>query len=265
MSTLFGAIGEGINQDKGMLWGLVNNQIAYHQSGKQQRRAYLYAKKLQEQQYNLGIKGYKDSPSAMREGLTKAGYNPMLALGNVNSGVSVAGGTPVQANSTSSNSPDLTGSALDMQRLTNETQQTNSNIDVNNATSFKTRMEGIAQSLRNRFINDREKAEISRTLKEAYKLESDSLFNEASIQNMQRQLDLQRFLGMRGQNLQYNASKYATDVGAETARGTITTHNPFGLGSVSKYYQPDDTMRMPYKFHDKSYIDTNDRRYWHYY
>ena len=235
MSTLFGAIGEGINQDKGMLWGLVNNQIAQHYSNKQQYQAYHYAKKLQEQQYNLGIQGYKDSPSAMREGLINAGYNPMLALGNVNSGTSVAGGTPVQANASSGNSPNLTGTALDMQRLTNETQQTNSNIDVNNATSFKTRMEGIAQSLRNRFINDREKAEISRTLKEAYKLESDSLFNDASIQNMQRQLDLQRFLGMRGQDLQYNASKYASDVNERNNIRTNRTTRSFENKSLGKF------------------------------
>lgn len=49
---------------------------------------YAYAKKLMDRQYKYQIRGLKESPGASRVGYENAGYNPLLALGSSNSGVS---------------------------------------------------------------------------------------------------------------------------------------------------------------------------------
>lgn len=40
---------------------------------------YNHNKKLMDKQYNLAIKGYKESPQAVRQGLESAGFNPLLS------------------------------------------------------------------------------------------------------------------------------------------------------------------------------------------
>lgn len=226
MGDIFGAIGDSINQDKGFLFGLANNAISYAQSKKAQKRAYQYALALQQQQYNLTQQGYREGPSNQRKGLEDAGYNPMLALGNVGSATNVAGGTPVNANAV--DSPNLTGTALDLQRLANETEQTNSNVEVNNASSFKTKMEGIAQMLKNPFVSDKEKAELNKIGSETTKLNTESEYFSALKQNLADRLELDRFLGIRGQDKSYNASTYHSN----TLKEISDAHSPSG-SSVS--------------------------------
>ena len=77
--SIFGAIGQSINQDKGFIYGLANNAISYAQSKKAQKRAYEYAKKLAQQQYNLTQQGYRDSSKNIRTGLENAGFLPAPA------------------------------------------------------------------------------------------------------------------------------------------------------------------------------------------
>ena len=63
------------------------------------RKAFEYAKALQQQQYQLQQQGYREGPTNARQGLESAGYNPILALTNgSNFAGSVAGGTPVGTN-----------------------------------------------------------------------------------------------------------------------------------------------------------------------
>lgn len=109
MSDFLGGIFDGINQDKGFMYGIASNAISYAQSKKAQKRAYEYARLLQQQQYDLTQQGYRESTKNIRFGLESAGYNPMLALNKAGSTANVAGGTPVSANAVSS--PDLIAGA----------------------------------------------------------------------------------------------------------------------------------------------------------
>lgn len=89
---------DSINQDKGFVYGLIGSSIGYARSKSMQRRAYEYARELQQQQYDLQQKGYLEGPTNARQGLVDAGYNPILALNQGSSFAgSVSGGTPVGA------------------------------------------------------------------------------------------------------------------------------------------------------------------------
>lgn len=66
--------------------GFLNNMFA----GKSMLRQYKYQRSLQEHaaqlNYNYGIKQAQELPQATRKGLESAGYNPLLAIGNFNTG-----------------------------------------------------------------------------------------------------------------------------------------------------------------------------------
>lgn len=129
MSDFLGGIFDGINQDKGFMYGIASNAISYAQSKKAQKRAYEYARLLQQQQYDLTQQGYRESSKNIRTGLEAAGYNPMLALNKAGSSVNVAGGTPVAANATAA--PDLiSGAALGHQTALTDAQTKNVEKDT---------------------------------------------------------------------------------------------------------------------------------------
>ncbi|WGL31042.1 DNA pilot protein [Dipodfec virus UOA04_Rod_680] len=84
------------------------NQLA---SSLNSRRAWKYAKKSMALQYQYQLKGLRESPSAQREGLEAANYNPLLALG---SGGSSAGSvSPSFMNSDSDSGYQSVSSAID--------------------------------------------------------------------------------------------------------------------------------------------------------
>lgn len=65
---------------------------------------YNYSKRLQENQYSLNIKGLKESPTAQRQGLEIAGYNPILAVNSSGMSNATAGaGASVSDNGLGSN------------------------------------------------------------------------------------------------------------------------------------------------------------------
>lgn len=252
---LFGAIGDSINQDKGFIFGLANNAISYSQSKKSQRRAYDYARLLQQQQYDLSIRGYKEAPSAQRFGLETAGYNPMLALGNVGNGVSVAGGTPVNANST--DSANLAGNVAIMQGIKNQTEQTKASTDQLYAEADKAKAEKAEIVQRLPYVSEQAKANYMKTTMESAKLENDIHYqNEylnylsTSLSNAKEIEQIKAEAQKYGANMSYKGTVYNADTNAETMRGTRTDRLPFGFGST--YY---DKRNL-------SYPNTNDRKYW---
>lgn len=194
-------------------------------SARQQKRAFGYARALQQQQYDLGIQGYKEAPSAQRIGLESAGYNPMLALGKVGDGVSVAGGTPVNANATDTSG--IKESILQAAQLNNQTHQTQSTVRNLDSSTEKNHAETQGILLNNKYIDDRQKAEIAN-------IQSDTQQKAAFIENMKQRLELDRMLGVMNVNAQiyghnatssamrygadrsYNASTYASDVAAKS-------------------------------------------------
>lgn len=54
---------------------------------------YAFSRALQENQYNLNLKGLRESPSAQRQGLERAGYNPILAINSSGMSNATASGT----------------------------------------------------------------------------------------------------------------------------------------------------------------------------
>lgn len=75
------------------LLGTLGSSIASGvMAGHGQYRAYQYNRKLQKQQYDLQQKGYREGPTNARQGMEKAGYNPILAVGSgLGSGFAGAG------------------------------------------------------------------------------------------------------------------------------------------------------------------------------
>lgn len=250
---------DSINQDKGFMFGLINNAISYQQSKSAQARAYWYARALQDQQYDLQQKGYRESYGNIRTGLESAGYNPMLAVQSSAPNTAVSGGTPVQSNAPVD--PNLSGSALDIARLNNETTQTDSTVQLNKANARSATAEAISKEIHNQYLNEREEKELGQIGAETDKLIRETSYYDQLAENMEAQRRLQE-LGINmdyagrvyAANKSYNASTYATDVNAETARGIRTDKLPFGIGST--YYDlrgKDSRMRSN---------DTNNRKYW---
>lgn len=237
---------DGINQDKGFVFGLINNALSYSQSKSAQARAYMYARSLQQQQYDLQQQGYRESYGNIRTGLETAGYNPMLAIHSSYPNTSVSGGTPVQANAPAD--PNLSGSALDMQRLVNETTSTDSTVQLNKANARSSIADVVSKEIHNQYLNLREQKELSKIGAETDKLIRETSFFDQLADNMDAKLRLQRyginmdyFGRIYSADKSYNASTYASDVNERnnirtnrTTRGRIG--GPFGLsGTVGQF------------------------------
>lgn len=233
VGDFFGSIGDSINQDKGFIFGLANNAISYAQSKKAQRRAFEYAKLLQQQQYDLSIRGYKEAPSAQRTGLESAGYNPMLALGKVGDGVSVAGGTPVNANST--DSADLAGAAATIQSIKNQTEQTEASTDQMYAEADKAKVEKATMIERLPYISKQAKADYLKTSMESAKLENDIHYQNEYLNYLEKSLQVQQRLGEMGfanakdiANINAAASRYSVDKPIEITKDKDKRYKEWG-------------------------------------
>lgn len=95
-------------------------------------KQYKYQSALQSQaaklNYDYSLKSAENTPSATREGLVKAGYNPMLAVQNSTSGANSSWTSAGQASA-----PDYLGAlsnAFELQRVKNETAQTESTVGL---------------------------------------------------------------------------------------------------------------------------------------
>ena len=95
-------------------------------------RSWKYAQRAMalQDQYQRGL--MRDQYSLSREGLEKAGYNPLLALGGSSAVSSVS---PTTMNSDSDSGQQAVASALQAQQVKNETEQTKSNIASQDASS----------------------------------------------------------------------------------------------------------------------------------
>ena len=216
--SFIGDLTKPFDELRGFGYGLINNAISYAQSRSAQRRAYNYARMLQQQQYDLTQQGYRESSRNIRQGLESAGFNPMLAVngGNAVGSANVAGGTPVSGNQPVD--PGLASNAMMVRQQANNDIQTQSNVQLNASNSSKATAEAIGQTMENEFIPDRRKAEISNIQAQT------SHFN-AMIDNMKARLELDRELGFAGlannrdiANIYANASKYGADVSAGASR-----------------------------------------------
>lgn len=214
LSSNASAIGSGVG-------GIGSTFISNATSKGAQARAYNYARLLQQQQYNLSIKGYKNAPSAQRKGLELAGFNPMLALGNVGNGVSIAGGTPVNANAT-----DVSGAQNAISQavqLKNQTEQTDALTDVQYADADLKKVQKAVEVQRLPYISKQAKADYIKTEMESAKLENDIHYQNEYLNYLEKSLDVQQRLGELGYkgtiysaDKAYNASTYSSDVASKS-------------------------------------------------
>uniref|UniRef100_A0AAU8AXE9 DNA pilot protein n=1 Tax=Dulem virus 215 TaxID=3145692 RepID=A0AAU8AXE9_9VIRU len=214
--------------------GLASNAISASQSKKAQARAYGYAKKLQQHQYDLSIRGYKETPGAQREGYESAGYNPMLALGNVGGTANVAGGTPVAANAT-----DTTGirdSVSQAIQLRNQTEQVEAQNDEFYASADRQKTEKALLVEKLPYVGKQAKADYMKTTMESAKLENDIHYQNEYLNYLENSLKVQERLGqLNYQGTIYNAksaneaSHYASDTSAANERLRLNT-SEFNVG-----------------------------------
>lgn len=203
------------------LGSLGSSFISNAASGKAQRRAYQYARELQQQQYNLSIQGYKEGPSAQRSGLEAAGYNPMLALGNVGNGVSVAGGTPVNANATDvSGIRDAMSTAANIK---NQTAQTEAITDAQYADADLKKAQKASLIERLPYVSKQAKADYMKTTMESAKLENDIHYqNEylnylgSSLSNAKEIAQIQAEASKYGANKAFQGAVYNADTAADS-------------------------------------------------
>lgn len=174
--------------------GLFSNAM----TGKQQRRAYEYARALQQQQYDLNQRSLRESSGNLRKGLSSAGYNPMLAVSQATQSPTVSGGTPVSSNAT-----DVSGfrdAFNNLANTLNQTAQTRATVDNLDSQTGKNVSETTAQNIRNKFLNQREASEIKKIVKETN-------FMDAQVANWDAQLRMQEKVAQIGAN----ASRYGSD------------------------------------------------------
>lgn len=206
---LFGQVGSGIQY--GLNKGLINYQA---------KKNYEYAEK-----------SARNVPTWNRAGLEAAGYNPMLAVQNGTSGANAS-----WSSGSSVSNPDLSSAistgvanAQSFQRLSNETKQADAIARNQNA-------EAANKELENPFIPEKQRREISN-------IKSQTDYNNALIDNLSARLELDRVLGFagldvqrRGQDMVYNASKYASDISSQNMiRSLNTGTHSFNLGRFYNY------------------------------
>lgn len=129
------ALAAGIGAFGSLLSGVASGVMAGHG----QYKAYQYNRKLQQQQYDLQQRGYREGPTNARQGFVDAGYNPILALqtGGQFAGSGNAGGV----GSIAGTMPDIgTGASnayrsfkIETQGMNNQTAQTEATVNQANA------------------------------------------------------------------------------------------------------------------------------------
>lgn len=97
-------------------------------AGANSARSAKYSTKLMRYQDNLNRYYTRDSYSLMRQGLSKAGYNPLLALG---SSANTAMPSASQGISDSDSGAQAVSSAIESMRIRNENKLRKSQVDLN--------------------------------------------------------------------------------------------------------------------------------------
>lgn len=156
------------------------------------KKQYKYQSRLQAQaaklNYHYALKSAENMPSATRKGLEAGGYNPMLAVQNSTSGANSSWTSSGQASA-----PDyLSGlsNAFELQRVKNETAQTDSLVDLQSEQSkteqskrrnleFQNAMLDVEKHLKDEDLKHYEK----RFYTEMYQMmqEAEKLRQEASV------------------------------------------------------------------------------------
>ena len=177
---------------------------------------YSQSKKLMDRQYNLAIKGYKESPQAVREGLESAGFNPLNSY--------ASGGNFASSGLGSTSVPDLGQSITNSYKtFSNERKLASATIEKTNAETETQkeitenyRLKNIWQSLEN-VIHDSNARYADR--KNAAQLEnfiSQSILNRGTADLLKYNAETNRIAA----NAQKVSSEYGNPIRAIKTEGS---------------------------------------------
>lgn len=225
--------------------------MSNHSSGKAFGRQ-LYAMQLQSKlNYDYGQKSLLNSPSSQREGLEKAGYNPMLAVQNSTSGANSGWASPNSVNmdeyagnvtAQSTNATSFMNARSTMEQTasniaTNQTQQ-----ELNKSITSKNVADTTAQNIKNGYLDKREQAEIGETQANTNKLSADTAYTNELKDNIKAEMDLRREIaqlqvssGITQAGISANATRYSADKGLESTDKLIE-HMPSGRSLSFRNY-----------------------------
>lgn len=187
-------------------------------AGHGQYQAYKYNKKLQQQQYDLQQRGYREGPTNARQGFVNAGYNPILALqsGGQFAGAGNAGGV----GSISGNMPDL-GEAgtnayrafrLETQNMKNQTAQTEATVQQANAQAELNKEQALTeQSKRINLEFQNAMLDVEKHLKDKELSWADRKFYSEVYDNMQRAENYGAMASIARYNADINAKNAETN------------------------------------------------------
>lgn len=111
---------------------------------------YGFSKALQENQYKLNLKGLRESPSAQRQGLESAGYNPILAVNSSGMANATASGTAgLSDNGVGANFASISNARrlqkYEQSKLSADTQNAIAGADAQNANASLAREQAITE------------------------------------------------------------------------------------------------------------------------
>lgn len=155
---------------------------------------YLNSKKLMDKQYNLAIKGYKESPLAVREGLERAGFNPLLSYASSGNFASTGIG--------SASAPDI-GSSITNGYSTFVNQRKLANAQVNNTnadTTLKNEQSLTEQSKRSQIEFQNAMLDVETHLKRKDLSSYDRRLYTALYEQMQRAENFRAIASLQGYN-----------------------------------------------------------------
>lgn len=117
--------------------GIASSGISALSSALNSSKAYKYAVRLANHQYRLQQRGYNEGPTNARQGLEKAGYNPILALSTGGQFAGAGSSVPVNSNPVDTSGIETGVSnalqyGLNKQTVANQTNETNARVGLMN-------------------------------------------------------------------------------------------------------------------------------------
>lgn len=181
--------------------------------------SYSQQRKLNKQQYDLQIRGLKESPNAMRKGLESAGYNPILALGNTNAyAKGGVGGSPT---------PSTLGS--EAVNAYQQNKAVNANVEATNAeTNLKNEQALTEQAKREQMRFQNAMTDVETHLKQKDLSSYERRLYTQLYEQMQNAENLRAMASLQGYNAQtQRISANAQKLQAETS----SKWTPVGIGA----------------------------------
>lgn len=225
------AIGSAIGGLFGAGGSVASNALSYNEN-----------KKLMDKQYDLSIRGYKESPQAVREGLEKAGFNPLLSY--------ASGGNFASSGLGSVSTPDIGSAITDSYKtFVNERKLANAQVNNTNAdTTLKNEKSLTEQARRVQMSFQNSVYELESELKRKDLSSYDRRIKTALYEQMQRAENFRAMANLQGYNAETGRiSANAQQLDAQTrskwtpvgiGAGIGAGLSGFALGKIKGFWKP---------------------------